>query len=95
MSKELSEEEEWKKAFSEEWMRAIRTGVTRDKVARLRLFRDKILAERESLGFMLGTSDEASRLVVYSSGFLKSVSNMLDDLINMAEEILDENKISS
>lgn len=90
MSKELSEEE-WKKAFSEEWMLAIRTGVTRDKVARLRLFRDKILAERDSLSFMFGTSVEASRLVVYSSGFLKSVSNMLDDLINMAEEILDEN----
>lgn len=91
MSKELSEEEEWKKAFSEEWMWAIRTGVTRDKVARLRLFRDKILAERDSLGFMFGTSVEASRLVVYSSGFLKSVVDMLDDLINMAEEILDEN----
>ena len=95
MSKELSEEEEWKKAFSEEWMLAIRTGVTRDKVARLRLFRDKILVEIDSLGFMLGTSAEASRLVVYYSGFLKSVADMLDDLINMAEEILDENKISS
>ena len=95
MSKELSEEEEWKKAFSEEWMRAIRTGVTRAKVARLRLFRDKILVEIDSLGFMLGTSAEASRLVVYSSGFLKSVADMLDDLINMAEEILDEHKISS
>lgn len=95
MSKELSEEEEWKKAFSEEWMRAIRTGVTRDKIARLRLFRDKILVERDSLGFMFGTSAEASRLVAYSSGFLKSVADMLDELINMAEEILNEEKISS
>ena len=76
-------------------MWTIRTRVTRAKVARLRLFQDKILAERDSLGFMFGTSAEASRLVVHSSGFLKSVADMLDDLINMAEEILDENKISS
>ena len=94
MSKELSEEE-WKKAIREEWMRAIRTGVTRAKVARLRLFRDKILAEMDSLSFMFGTSAEASRLVVSSSGFLKSVADMIDDIINMAEEILDENEISS
>lgn len=69
--------------------------VTKDNVERLRSFRDKIRSEKSTIDFMFGTSPEASYSTVLAGSSIRLAVDEIDKLINMAEEILDENEISS
>lgn len=72
-----------------------RVGVTRAKVEQLMLLRDKLISEESTLAFMLDTSKEAAKSVITAGASFCLAVNEIDKLISMAEEILNENEISS
>lgn len=76
----------WKKIYEKRSY----VGVTRAKVAQLRLLRDKIKSEESTLDFLFDTSKEAAKSVLTAGASLRLAVDEIDNLINLAEGILEQ-----